>query len=209
MGSDTLPFKITRRTRPRHGLHLGRRRVKFKVFVATRNSFHGGCHWGFGMVGAFLASAEFLVPPPSNSDWNKLNNSLSALHLPQGLHSTCKQVMSSSVNTPPPTTAVDGGWDLSAPPACRWMSPTLAAVRLTSSLKFNNTWISLRNVNKSYRKASTSKIRTSSVHPVEGKKGFTWIVMVAKPAPWSGRLPHLDSCAALCQQSKPLLKREK
>ncbi len=33
----------------------------------------------------------------------------------------------------------------------------------------------------------------------------TWLVRVAKPAPWTGLLPHLDSCASLCQQSKLLL----
>lgn len=41
---------------------------RFKQSVVTRNSFHGGCHWGLGMVGAFLTSEEFLVPPPSMSD---------------------------------------------------------------------------------------------------------------------------------------------
>lgn len=34
----------------------------------TRDSFHGACHCGLGIVGAFLISEEFLVPPPSMSD---------------------------------------------------------------------------------------------------------------------------------------------
>jgi len=33
------------------------------------------------------------------------------------------------------TSACCGGWDLSAPPACLWISATLAAVRLASCLK--------------------------------------------------------------------------
>lgn len=40
----------------------------YKVEKITRNSFQGGCHWGLGIVGAFLIKAEFRVVPPSNSD---------------------------------------------------------------------------------------------------------------------------------------------
>lgn len=43
---------------------------------------------------------------------------------------------------------------------------------------------------------------------MEEKKRLTWLVRAAEPAPWSGFLPRLDSCAILCQQSKPLLLKE-
>lgn len=45
----------------------------------TRNSFHGGCHCGFGIVGTFLTS-EFLVVPPSMIDY-KVQILLSCWHL--------------------------------------------------------------------------------------------------------------------------------
>lgn len=40
------------------------------------------------------------------------------------------------------------------------------------------------------------------------KERLTLLVRAAEPTPWSGFLPRLDSCAILCQQSKPLLLKE-
>lgn len=72
-----------------HYIYKQRGKLKLRLFVCTRNSFHGGCHCGLGMVGAFLAIA-FLVPPPSKRDWNKYINSLSD-QISQWFYSTGKQ----------------------------------------------------------------------------------------------------------------------
>lgn len=70
-------------------------------------------------------------------------------HLPPGVTENTRMIsfallsfkpirLSKSRNTLWPTTADDGGWDRSAPPACRWMSAILAAVRLASCLQMTH-----------------------------------------------------------------------